>query len=48
MAEDARIIEIGLCAFESMEIGAANPDPPDPDNRITGFPTGFGRFFIFK
>src|SRR5579872_6969673 len=35
VTQDARITEIRLCTFEGMQVGAANPDPPDPDNRLT-------------
>ena len=35
VAEDARIREIRLCPFESMQIGSADADPPDLQDGLT-------------
>ena len=34
VADDARVVEIGLVAVEDMIVGAANADPADADQHV--------------
>src|SRR5258708_412037 len=48
MAEDARVFEIGLSTFEGMEIGAADADTANFDDRLAGLRQGCVGGAIFE